>query len=241
MCLVEKEKKVVVLTGAYRNIGAMLIKELVNDYVVWPVCRTIKQAGEINDLYCKSDQSCFHGDLRDMNTIDKLAGALQSVPLHGLIHCVGPIEYSDEGVPDWDSWTDMYEANMKSAVNLVRLVGPGMKSGRIILFGFSGNDTASGFKQIAAYAAAKESIAVLARSAALEYALSGTTVNVIAPGVFKTDIGKIPQKGAELMQKIPLRRFGESDDISGVVKWILGPGSAYVTGQIIKVSGGLHI
>jgi len=241
MCVVNKEKKIIILTGAYKNIGAMLLKTLVSYYTVWPVCRTREQAEELERLFSNYDLRCFFGDLCDQFVIDELDKASRSVSLHALIHCVGPVRYSDEAVPAWNSWSELYEANMKSSVNLLRVLAPRMKSGRIIFFGFSGNGTSTSFKQIAAYAAAKEAIVVLARSAAREYAETGTTVNVVAPGVFKMSNGEVPFKGAELLKRIPMARFGESEDITGVVKWILGPGSAYVTGQIIKVSGGLHI
>ena len=236
-------RKVVILTGAYRGIGAILLKELVREYTVWPVCRTMEQTSILKQsLGVTSEDMCwFHGDLCQRTVIDDLKNASKSIEIHALIHCPGPIEYSAEAIPVWDSWRDMYELNMKAAVNLIRTLGPGMTGGRIILFGFSGNSLAKGYEQIAAYAAAKEALIVLARSAARELASSQTTVNVVAPGVFKTDTGKIPNEGVRLLQKIPFARFGEDKDISGVVEWILGSGSGYVTGQIIKVSGGLHI
>lgn len=239
------KSQVVILTGAFRGIGNILFNHLVSSRVVWPVCRTPEQSEQLSHFVKHTSKMTrwFHGDLCDPQISGKIADECkqQKISPYALIHCVGPIHYSHRPVPDWSVWEQQFHDNVSSAVHLIQNLSGLMNSGRIILFGFSGLDTPRGFKTIAAYAAAKNAIAVLGRSAAKALASKGITVNIISPGVFLTESSQIPVRGGEMLPSIPLGRFGEKRDICGVVDWLLSPASAYVTGQVIKVSGGLHI
>lgn len=237
--------KIIILTGAFRGIGNVLFKHLGTSWTVWPICRTAEQTEQLRRSlnYTASDTRWFHGDLRDPATTGKIADEcrIHNVKPYGIIHCSGPIHYSTRSIPAWNVWEDQFRDNISGAVHLIRMLPEIMDTGRIILFGFSGVDTRRGFKTISAYAAAKNAIAVIARSAAKALGPDGITVNVVSPGVFLTETGQVPSRGMDMLQSIPLARFGESPDICGVIDWLLSPGSGYVTGQVIKVSGGLHI
>jgi 3-oxoacyl-[acyl-carrier protein] reductase len=241
----DSQSKIVVLTGAFRGIGNLLFKHLCTSWTVWPICRTAEQTEHLrrSKHITATGTRWFHGDLREPGTTGKIAAEcrIHNVKPYGIIHCSGPIHYSARSIPDWDIWEDQFRDNVSGAVHLIRTLPDLMNTGRIILFGFSGIDTRRGFKTISAYAAAKNAIAVLARSAAKTLGPDGITVNVISPGVFLTETGRIPSKGKEMLRSIPLARFGQSPDICGVIDWLLSPASGYVTGQVIKVSGGLHI
>lgn len=223
----------------------MIFHHLTSSHTVWPVCRTPEQLEQLLLSFKQtSTLMCgFHGDLREAETFQKIADVCrrQSINPYGIIHCAGPIHYSTQPIPDWNIWAEQYHDNVSSAVHLINNLSDVMSACRIILFGFSGLDISKGFKTIAAYAAAKNAIAVLGRSAAKALASRDITVNIVSPGVFLTETGRIPVRGKEMLPLIPLGRFGESRDICGVIDWLLSPASNYVTGQVIKVSGGLHI
>lgn len=237
-------QKHLLLTGARRGVGAILHQTLAEEYSIWPVYRQQPGSPEPQpSSNTHNSAGMFHGDLLSEPLQTTLKNTLSQLkePLYGIIHCVGPIVYSSRAVPDWDVWETMYRQNLQFAVFLFRELLPLMNGGRVILFGFSGNDTSRGYKNIAAYAGAKASLAVLMRSAVRDAARRGVTVNLICPGVFTELDGTVPAHGGRLLSAIPLGRLGGADDISGVVRWLLSPGSRYVTGQIVKVSGGLHI
>ncbi len=223
----------------------MIFHHLTSSHTVWPVCRTPEQSEQLFRSLKQTSTLMhgFHGDLRNAESSQKIADECrrQSISPYGIIHCAGPIHYSTQPIPDWNIWAEQYHDNVSSAVHLINILSDVMSTGRIILFGFSGLDTPRGFKTIAAYAAAKNAIAVLGRSAAKAFASRGLTVNIVSPGVFLTEAGQIPVRGKEMLPLIPMGRFGENSDICGVVDWLLSPASDYVTGQVIKVSGGLHI
>ena len=93
------------------------------------------------------------------------------------------------------------------------------------------------------YSASKAALAIWARSLAQSLAPEGKRVNVIAPGFVDTDIlaGDSPEKRASREQEVPLKRIGTPEDIAGVVSFLVGEDSSYVTGAVIHVNGGLYL
>jgi 3-oxoacyl-[acyl-carrier protein] reductase len=95
--------------------------------------------------------------------------------------------------------------------------------------------------QQAAYVVAKAGLAALARSLAVEYGPKGVRVNVVAPGMTQTDmLAHIPEKTKMLTRmNTPLRRLAEPSDVAEVISFLVGVGSRHVSGETIRVCGGL--
>jgi 3-oxoacyl-[acyl-carrier protein] reductase len=93
------------------------------------------------------------------------------------------------------------------------------------------------------YAASKGGVIALTKASAKELAPRGVTVNAIAPGFIRTPMTEdLPEKVREqMLSVIPFSRFGEPDDVTGVVLFLASDLSAYVTGQVIVVDGGMFI
>ena len=91
------------------------------------------------------------------------------------------------------------------------------------------------------YAAAKAGIIGFTKALALETAKKGITVNAIAPGFIETDMTAAlsPELRAELLKRIPLKSFGQPEDIANAALFLAGPGARYVTGQVLTVDGGM--
>lgn len=93
------------------------------------------------------------------------------------------------------------------------------------------------------YAASKAALHAWARSLAQAVGPSGQRVNVVAPGFVDTAIlaGDSPEKRRSRVAEVPLRRIGSPEDVAGVVAFLAGPDSAYVTGAVVHVNGGLYL
>jgi 3-oxoacyl-[acyl-carrier protein] reductase len=92
------------------------------------------------------------------------------------------------------------------------------------------------------YATTKSGMFGFTRTIALEMARSGSTANCVAPGFVKTDmLEEVPERVQnKILERIPLRRFAEVEDVSGMVRFLASPESSYMTGQVLAVNGGME-
>ena len=96
----------------------------------------------------------------------------------------------------------------------------------------------------APYVASKAGIIGLTKSWAREYASRGLTVNAVSPGVIDTDMtaADMPaSRRAELLKAIPLGRIGTPEDVANVIAFLAGPSASYITGEVVRVNGGLFM
>jgi 3-oxoacyl-[acyl-carrier protein] reductase len=96
----------------------------------------------------------------------------------------------------------------------------------------------------APYVAAKAGVIGLTKTLAREYASRGVTVNAVSPGYIDTDMtaSELPEdRRVELLKSIPLGRVGKPEDVAAAVAYLAGPSASYVTGQVLRVNGGLFM
>ena len=93
------------------------------------------------------------------------------------------------------------------------------------------------------YAASKAGIIGFTKSVAREYASKGITCNAVAPGFIRTDMtDKMPEDAVKAMlSNIPAGRYGEPSDVAETVAFLASDAAAYITGEVIKVDGGMYI
>jgi 3-oxoacyl-[acyl-carrier protein] reductase len=91
------------------------------------------------------------------------------------------------------------------------------------------------------YAASKAGIIGLTKSVAREVAARGITVNAVAPGYVETELtgGLSDEIKGQIRSQVPAGRFGEPEDVSEAVAFLVGEGAGYVTGQTLTVDGGM--
>jgi len=94
-----------------------------------------------------------------------------------------------------------------------------------------------------AYAASKAALMGAAKSIAREYATRGITVNAIAPGFIETDMtaGLNEEQRAHMLKSVPLGRTGTAEEVAAVIAFLASDEAAYVTGQTLRVNGGMYV
>ena len=163
--------------------------------------------------------------------------------IDGIVNCAGSILLKPAHLTSARELHDVLAANLVSAFATVRAAAAAMRpaGGSIVLL--SSAAARIGLPNHEAIAAAKAGVSGLTRSAAATYAGYGIRVNAVAPGLVETPMSE-PITANELARKAsiamhPLGRLGTADDIAEAVCWLLTPQSAWVTGQVIGVDGGL--
>lgn len=140
---------------------------------------------------------------------------------------------------DFDAVLD---TNLKGAFNMIRACYSGFirkKSGRII--NISSVSGIMGNAGQANYSASKAGVIGLTKSVARELASRGITCNAVAPGFIQTDMTENLGDNNPLLNSIPLGRMGKPEDIAAAVAFLASDRAAYITGEVLKVDGGLAI
>ena len=241
------ENKIAVVTGAGRGIGkAIALKFAAEGADVVCVSRTEansqQTADEIKALgrqawahavdvgEAASVEACAKQILEDCGKVDILvnnAGVTRDTLL---------MRMSEE---DWDTVLD---TNLKGAFLLHKAFARAFmkqRSGRVInvasVVGLMGNAGQCN------YAASKAGLIALTKSIAKELASRGVNVNALAPGFIDTDMTQAlnDQQREEIQKNIPLGRLGSAEDIAEAALFLAGPASAYITGQVLTVDGGM--
>jgi 3-oxoacyl-[acyl-carrier protein] reductase len=141
-------------------------------------------------------------------------------------------------------WDDVIDTNLKGVFNCIQKVTPQMlrqKSGSII--NLSSVVGAVGNPGQANYVATKAGVIGLTKSSARELASRNITVNAVAPGFIVSDMTDAlsEELKSQMLEQIPLSRFGDDTDIANTVAFLASDKAKYITGQTIHVNGGMYM
>jgi len=143
-----------------------------------------------------------------------------------------------------EDWQRQIDVNLSGAFHLIRAVTrPMMKArgGAIVnltsVVGEMGNAGQAG------YSATKAGLIGLTKSVARELASRNVRVNAVAPGYIDTDMTASLPEGAKqkMAEMIPLGRLGKAEDVARAVAWLCSDQASYVTGEVLRVNGGMHM
>jgi 3-oxoacyl-[acyl-carrier protein] reductase len=166
----------------------------------------------------------------------------------------GPVEVlvSNAGMTDdtlllrmsEESFSSVVDANLAGAYRVAKRAAAGMlklKRGRMVFI--SSVVGVMGAPGQANYAASKAGLIGLARSIARELGSRGITANVVAPGFIDTDMtaAMTDARKAEVLAGVPLKRYGQVEEIAAAVRYLASPEAGYVTGVILAVDGGVSM
>jgi len=142
-----------------------------------------------------------------------------------------------------NDWNAILETNLTGTLRVAQVFGRHMLErgyGRIVHIASIASFVA--LYEVAAYAASKAAVASLTKSLALEWGPRGVCVNAIAPGVFPTDLNRSllegTARGREFLSRIPMKRFGNVEELCGAAIFLSSDAASYVNGEVIVVDGG---
>lgn len=244
------EEKVALITGSSRGIGKATALRLAEDGVNVIINYLNYEKGaegtaqEIRKMGCKV--FTFQADIRSFKETQNLVNFTieKFAKIDILVNNAGIVQDRTLQKMSLEEWENVIRTNLTGVFYCSKLVIPEMakqKSGRIInvcsVVGQIGN-----FGQ-ANYAAAKAGILGFTKSLALEVASKGITVNAVCPGFIDTDmVRKLDsQIKEELLQRIPLRRFGYPREVAELIAFLASERSSYITGQTFNINGGLFM
>jgi len=164
--------------------------------------------------------------------------------LHVLVNNAGiAIDQLVMRIKDED-WQRQLQVNLTGAFNLVRAATrPMMKQRGGAIVNLTSVVGEMGNAGQAAYAATKAGLIGLTKSVARELASRGIRANAVAPGFIDTDMtAELPEAARQKMQEgIPLARLGKAQEVADCVAWLASDQSSYVTGEVVRVNGGMYM
>ena len=235
------------VTGGGRGIGAAISKQLAKDgyRILLTYCNSSKPAEMVVDEIRDSgvDAVAANCDVTDAREVALLATHPWVIEgIDALVINHGRYDRIDAKDLDIDHLRRTMTTNFEGAFLTWNAVKSNLTdNARICVIGSQLGTRGS--PHGADYSASKAALSTWARSLAQSLAPEGKRVNVVAPGFVDTDIlgGDSPEKRASREQEVPLKRIGTPEDIAGVVSFLVGDKSSYITGAVIHVNGGLYL
>ena len=240
------DRKVALVTGASRGIGAAVAKQLVQDgFFVVGTATTEQGAANI------SAALTAHGagivlDVRDAQAIDQAVAGIEQHygNVAVLINNAGITRDNLLLRMNSDDWQDIVAVHLNAVFHLSKRVLRGMtkaRFGRII--NISSVVAQMGNAGQTNYVAAKAGVEGFSRSLAQEMGSRNITVNCVAPGFIATDMTDAlsPEQREKMMANIAVNRLGTAQDIAYAVSFLASEKSSYITGTVLPVNGGLYM
>ncbi len=251
MSILEKFKldgKLALVTGCSKGIGFGMAKALAEAGAnIIGVSSSLKKGSEIEGLVNNIDKKfyCYRCDFSERKNTLKFLEQLKADNLSPeiLISNAGSLirtplqDHSDE------YWDKIMEVNLSSQFILARELSKAMlKRGKGKIIFTASVLSYQGGLFVPSYASSKGGIAQLTKALSNELAEKGINVNAIAPGYVVTDITKAlrtdPKRSADLMSRIPMKRWGNIEDMGGAAVYLASDASNYVNGELLNVDGG---
>lgn len=246
MSIFDLTGKVALVTGGSRGLGqaiAVALAQAGADVAVAGMATPDETAARVIGAGRKFVS--VEADLSSLEPVDRMiaetlrgAGRLDILVNNaGIIRRADAVDFTEK---DWD---DVINVNLKSAFFLSQAAGRHMIAqggGKIVniasMLSFQGGI------RVPSYTASKSGLAGITKLLACEWAAKGVNVNAIAPGYMSTDnteaLRADPKRNAQILDRIPAARWGESSDIGGTAVFLASSASDYVHGAIIPVDGG---
>lgn len=237
------ERRLALVTGASGGIGAACVRALAADGL--RVALTYREHRESAEaLAAELGGTAYPLDLRERQQVLDLAARVTAElgPVQVLVHNAGLIRDSLLAFLGEDDWDAVLDVNLRGVYRLTKALLRGMLAqrwGRIVTIA-SASGVVGQLGQTH-YSAAKAGAIAFTKALAREVASYGVTANSVAPGFVDTEmLAALPRKKLDkYLEGVPLGRIGRPEEIAHVVAFLASERASYLTGQTIRVDGGL--
>ena len=241
---------VVLITGAAKGIGAAIARKVGQSgkkIVINYVSSSQKAQELVNELLSEEIEAvAIKADISSPTEVQSLFKQAKETigEIGNIIHCasIPPIPETLEEL-DYETISKHLDVQVKGAFNCIKEATPAMinaKNGSVVFIGSIFTEGVPPVKQMA-YTLAKSALVSMSKSLAVELGPKGIRVNSVSPGMTHTEmISNIPEK-AKMVAKMntPLRKLAEPEEIAGVVSFLISEDSKHISGENIKICGGL--
>jgi len=238
-----KNLKKVLVTGASRGIGeAIAIRLKEKEFNVLGTSTSKQGVKYLNEKGIKG----FQLDLNNKESIKKFLSRLikEHSDIDILVNNAGLTRDNIVLRMSEDQWMEVINVHLNGTFKISKTVLKFMlkkKWGRII--NITSTSASMANRGQSNYSAAKSGVEAFSRSLAKEVGTRFITVNSVAPGYIETDMTKDinPKIKKEILNKIPLSRFGKPNEVADLIEFIISDDASYITGQTIHINGGLFM
>jgi len=241
-------ERVILVTGGGRGIGraiSLAFAEPGSAVVVNYRNDGASAEGTVAEIRGKGgDGFSFRADVADFGSVQAMVG--EAIGRYGridvLVNNAGVNRDGFLALMSADDWDAVIDANLKGVFHCCKAVARHMMAERRgAIVNVSSLSGITGLPGQANYAAAKGGVNALTRSLAQELARFGIRVNAVAPGLIDSDmVSAVPKEQRDrLLANVPLGRLGNPEEVAAVVRFLASGEASYITGEIIKVTGGI--